>query len=235
MAIAAPDARPDELLDETLLKEAASGRHEAVAALYDRYRSDAYAVALRITGRPSDAQDAMQDAFLAVWRSAGAYAPERGSVAAWLLSIVRHRSIDRIRRRRATEELPDDDAPPPQLVRPDVWPEVAARLDRDAIRAALGALPHTQREAIELAYFGGLTQREIADRTGAPLGTVKGRVRLGLLGLRDALTATEPDRASSQEATSGEHGPSAGQAPFRGQSPMMTEAPEPGPGGRSFP
>jgi RNA polymerase sigma-70 factor (ECF subfamily) len=104
------------------------------------------------------------------------------------MSIVHHRAIDAIRRRRPTSELPDTEAGiPDTLTLPDVWTDVELRLDRAAIREAMASISGVQREAIELAYFGGLTQTEIAERTGVPLGTVKGRLRLGLQGLRAAL------------------------------------------------
>jgi RNA polymerase sigma-70 factor (ECF subfamily) len=126
-----------------------------------------------------------------VWRNVARYAEGRGSVRTWFLAIVHHRAIDAIRRRRPAAALPDPEAgPSPAALRlPDVWSEVAGRLDAAAVRRALADLTDVQREALELAYFGGLTQHEIAERTGAPLGTVKSRVRLGLLALRAALSA----------------------------------------------
>ena len=109
-----------------------------------------------------------------------------------MLSIVHHRAIDAVRRRRPTIELPEGEGGlPTDLTMPDTWDEVAEGLDREAIQVALGRISDVQREAIELAYWGGLTQQEIADRTGAPLGTVKSRVRLGLLSLRRALVGDE--------------------------------------------
>ena len=111
----------------------------------------------------------------------------------WLLSIVHHRAIDAIRRRRPTVELPDAEEPSPSaLTLPDIWPEVAAGLDRETVMDALDALTDVQREAIELAYFGGLTQQEIAVRTNTPLGTVKSRIRLGLLAMRRVLVGDDP-------------------------------------------
>ena len=148
----------------------------------------AYAIAYRITGERSAAEDVVQDAFLGAWRNAARYVEARGTVRTWLFSIVHHRAIDAIRRRRPTVELPDSEsALPDTLTLPDTWADVELRLDRDAVQVALGRISEVQREAIELAYFGGLTQTEIADRTGVPLGTVKGRLRLGLQGLRAAL------------------------------------------------
>jgi RNA polymerase sigma-70 factor (ECF subfamily) len=178
--------------DEVLLAQAAGGDPVALTAIYERYKSVAYSLASRITGDAALAEDVIQDAFLGVWRNAGRYSATRGSVRTWLLAIVHHRSIDALRRRRPASELPDADLPPQTLVVPDIWPEVAGRLDREEILAAMAALPEAQREAIELAYYGGLTQQEIAARTGAPLGTVKSRVRLGLLSLRAALTNEPP-------------------------------------------
>jgi RNA polymerase sigma factor (sigma-70 family) len=180
---------PVDDADRQVLADVGEGRLDALEALYDRYRAMAYAIALRITADPSLAEDVVQDAFLGVWRHAERYVEGRGSVKTWLLSIVHHRAIDAVRRRRPASELPDPELPsPPQLIVNDVWPEVAGRLDAVEIRAAIATLSDVQREAIELAYWGGLSQTEIAERTGAPLGTVKSRMRLGLLALRRVLT-----------------------------------------------
>ena len=155
----------------------------------------AYGFALRITGDASLADDVVQEAFVGAWRNAGRYATERGSVKTWLLAIVHHRAIDAIRRRRPTSELPEhEEAPPPSLTLPDVWSEVAGRLDREEILGRPGqTLSAVQREALELGYFSGLTQQEIAVRTNAPLGTVKSRMRLGLLQMRRAMLGLGPD------------------------------------------
>ena len=149
----------------------------------------AYSIAYRITNDATLAEDVVQEAFLGVWRNASRYVEGRGSVKTWLLSIVHHRAIDAVRRRRATVDLPErDDSPPPAMRLPDVWGEVSSNLDADEVRAALASLSDVQREALELAYFGGLTQTEIAERTGTPLGTVKSRMRLGLLAMREMLS-----------------------------------------------
>jgi RNA polymerase sigma-70 factor (ECF subfamily) len=154
-----------------------------------------FSIAYRITGDRAAAEDVVQEAFLGAWRNAARYADARGTVRTWLLSIVHHRAIDAVRRRRATTELPDTDASlPDSLTMPDTWTEVELGLDRAAVQAALVTISDVQREALELAYFGGLTQTEIAARTGVPLGTVKGRLRLGLQGLRAALRARGVDR-----------------------------------------
>ncbi len=190
---AGPMAVPGRLVepsDEALLAGLAAGRLDDLDTLYDRYRTMAFGIARRITADHVLAEDVVQDAFLGAWRGADRYVPGRGSVRTWLLSIVHHRAVDAVRRRRPVSELPaEEDAvrTPEALTMPDVWGEVSGRLDRDAVSVALAVLPGPQREAIELAYFAGLTQAEIADRTGVPLGTVKGRVRLALVSLRREL------------------------------------------------
>jgi RNA polymerase sigma factor (sigma-70 family) len=182
-------ARSDaDRTDRAWMDRLAGGDLGALDLLYEQYGAMAFSIAYRITGDRSAAEDVVQDAFLGAWRNAGRYADARGSVRTWLLSIVHHRAIDAIRRRRPTVELPDAEAVlPDTLTLPDAWGDVELRLDRDAVRVALTRISAVQREAIELAYFGGLTQVEIAERTGVPLGTVKGRLRLGLQGLRAAL------------------------------------------------
>jgi len=188
-------ARPVSSADDAeqaVLRAIGAGQLDALEELYERHKTMAYSIAYRITGDASFAEDVVQDAFLGVWRGASGYAVARGSVKTWIMSIVHHRAIDAVRRRRPISELPDPDLPPPSaLTSPDVWPEVAGRLDAVGVRAALATLTDVQREAIELAYFSGLTQTEIAERTAAPLGTVKSRMRLGLLAMRDALLAAE--------------------------------------------
>ena len=174
--------------DRAVLARISGGELAALEDLYDRYKTMAYSIAYRITSDPTLAEDVVQDAFLGAWRNAARYVEGRGSVKTWLLSIVHHRAIDAIRRRRPTTELPEIDAGLPEaLTLPDVWAEVAASLDAVTVREALVALSDVQREALELAYFGGLTQQEIAERTGTPLGTVKSRMRLGLLAMRRSL------------------------------------------------
>lgn len=176
--------------DRAALVRLAEGELDALEDLYDRYKTMAYSIAYRITNDATLAEDVVQDAFLGVWRNAARYVEGRGSVKTWLLSIVHHRAIDAIRRRRPTSELPDVELPPPAgLMAPDVWAEVSAGLDAETVQSALAGLSAVQREAIELAYFGGLTQQEIADRTATPLGTVKSRMRLGLLAMRRSLEA----------------------------------------------
>ena len=182
-------ASPDSS-DEELLAGLAAGRLEALDALYERYKSMAYGIARRITADDVLAEDVVQDAFLGAWRSADRYVSGRGSVKTWLLSIVHHRAIDAVRRRRPTSELPAEDegrAVPQALTLPDVWGEVSDGIDRDQVATAVAVLPDAQREALELAYWAGLSQTEIAERLGVPLGTVKSRVRLALVALRREL------------------------------------------------
>jgi RNA polymerase sigma factor (sigma-70 family) len=157
------------------MRQVAAGEIGGLETLYDRYHGMA--------------EDVVQDSFLGVWRNAGRYAETKGSVRGWLLAIVRHRAIDAIRRQRNGVALGDEseEVLPSALTLPDIWPEVSGRLDAQQVRRAIAKLPVTQREAIELAYFDGLTQREIAEKTQAPLGTVKSRMRLGLVALREEL------------------------------------------------
>ena len=196
-----PAASPADDADRDALVRVASGELNALEELYDRYRTMAYSIALRITTDTALAEDVVQEAFLGAWRNASRYVEGRGSVKTWLLSIVHHRAVDALRRRRPTTQLPDLDAvPPAPLTLPDVWPEVAGRLLRLEILTALRSLSEVQREAIELAYFGGLTQQEIAARTGTPLGTVKSRMRLGLLAMRRELLGAGGDGVAGDAA-----------------------------------
>jgi len=194
--LVAPDGLSDGQSEAELMRQVAAGEIGGLETLYDRYHSMAYALALRITTETGLAEDVVQDSFLGVWRNAARYAEAKGSVRGWLLAIVRHRAIDAMRRQRASVAIGEeaDEAVPAALTLPDIWPEVAGRLDAEQIRLAMTALPPAQRDVIELAYFDGLTQREIAERTHAPLGTVKSRIRLGLASLRDQLVG--PDEAT---------------------------------------
>lgn len=174
--------------DEDLLLAAAQGDQEAIGRLYDRHQGTMYGLAIRITNDAGLAQDVVQEAMLGVWRNASRFDASRAKARTWILALVHHRAIDAVRRRRASVALPEPDVPPPAaLVVPDLWDDVVGRLDALAIRQALGRVPAAQREVLELAYFAGRTQQEIASQVGIPLGTVKSRVRLGLLALRAEL------------------------------------------------
>jgi len=174
--------------DRETMERLAGGDLGALERLYDQYGAMSFSIAYRITGDRASAEDVVQEAFLGAWRNAARYADARGSVKTWLLSIVHHRAIDAVRRRRPTTELPETETNMPStLVLPDTWTEIAASLDRETVQAALATLSDVQREAIELAYFGGHTYREVAVLLEQPEGTVKSRIRAGLLRLRAAL------------------------------------------------
>jgi RNA polymerase sigma-70 factor (ECF subfamily) len=191
-------------VDRRLIDRLAAGELDALRELYERHKTMAFSIAYRITGEGGAAEDAVQDAFLGAWRNAGRYEASRASVRTWLLTIVHRRAIDVVRRgRRANETVEINEEVVESLSLPDVWEEVAQGFDRDAVVAALTTIAPTQREAIELAYFEGLTQVEIAQRTGAPLGTVKSRMRLGLQGLRKAFTGQSASDPTAEEATDG--------------------------------
>jgi RNA polymerase sigma-70 factor (ECF subfamily) len=145
------------------------------------------ALAYRILGERAAAEDAVQESFLAAWRRAESWDPCRGDPRRWLLSIVHHRCIDRLRRVAVGGPTTELDESLPDTHAPDVFYAANLSVQRDAIRAALASIPAEQRQAIELAYFGGRTQQEIAALQGVPLGTVKGRLRIGLQKLRTLL------------------------------------------------
>jgi RNA polymerase sigma-70 factor (ECF subfamily) len=178
--------------DQRALERVAAGDSGGLGTLYDRHGRSVYSLALRILGDEGDAEEVAQDVFAQAWRRAGQYDQSRGTVAAWLLVMARTRAIDRIRARRVRPEgrVHEDDGLTLQQLPatdPDVASEMMAAERGLRVRRALEELPFLQRVAIELAYYEGLSQREIAERLEQPLGTVKTRMRLGLLKLRDAL------------------------------------------------
>jgi len=157
----------------------------ALAELYDRYGRVAYGLAQRVVRDETFAQDAVQEAFLAVWQTASSFSPERGKASSWILMLVHRRSVDVVRReqRRRTESLETATEPGGGDVHEDAW----LRLQRERVQDALRQLPDGQREAIELAYYGGYSQSELAERLGQPLGTIKSRMFSGLARLRELL------------------------------------------------
>jgi RNA polymerase sigma-70 factor (ECF subfamily) len=160
---------------------------DAVARLYDRHAPRLLGVAYRILGESGEAEEVVQEVFLHAWRAASSFDPFRGSVLAWLIVATRSRSIDRIRTRKSSISR-DETGRDPLAVLPaegDVEEEAASRQWETICRAAIGELPAEQRHALELAFFEGLTHQEIAARTATPLGTVKTRIRLGLMKLRE--------------------------------------------------
>ena len=174
---------------EDLVRRMAAGDGDAFARFYDRYAPMVYPLVLRIVRDRSDAADVLQDVFWETWRSAGTYDPARGTPEAWIVTRARTRAIDRVRsmrRRSETFVAPMDDA---MTAAPaESGGDAADRAsDRTVVTGALGRLPVPQREVLELAYYGGLTQTEIAERIKQPLGTVKTRMRLGLERLREMM------------------------------------------------
>jgi RNA polymerase sigma-70 factor (ECF subfamily) len=177
------------LADEEIMQLVQGGDPRAFELLYDRHGGAAFSLAYRIVGNRSRAEDITQEAFLSIWRSRLRYEPARGSVRTWVLGIVHHRGIDALRRhavhdrRRAGMEGVEETFEAAE--RTEV--EAARRQDARSVRDALDALPEDQSQVIELAYFGGFSHSQIAEMLGMPLGTVKGRMRLGLEKLRQAL------------------------------------------------
>jgi len=173
---------PAQLSDEALVEAVARADDDALGELYDRFGKVAYGLAFRILQDAALAEDAVQEAFLQIWRSAGSYEPERAKASTWLLTFVHRRAVDLVRREERRRTLPAEPAPEPANAAPEET--VVARSRGEIVRAALGRLPTEQREAIELAYYGGLTQSELAQRLDQPLGTIKSRMFTGLQRLR---------------------------------------------------
>jgi RNA polymerase sigma factor (sigma-70 family) len=173
------------LSDEALVALVARSDASALAELYDRFGRIAYGVALRIVRDPSLAEDAVQEAFLAVWRSAARYVAERAKASTWILTLVHRRAVDIVRRESVRRAEPLEGVPHPagEATDDEAW----LRLRRARVQEALRQLPDQQREALELAYYGGYTQSELADRLGQPLGTIKSRMFSGLARLRELL------------------------------------------------
>jgi RNA polymerase sigma-70 factor, ECF subfamily len=181
--------------DQALIARLVAHDADALGLLYDRYGRLAYAIALRITGSRDVAEEVVQDAFYNVWRDAASFRPQTGSVTSWISAITRHRAIDATRSKRfqagRREEamdmgLPVGDADSPER-------QTDERLLRQEVLAALRELPAPQRQAIELAYYGGMTRSEIAEQLGEPIGTIKTRLRLGMARLRSLLRPHGPD------------------------------------------
>ena len=165
---------------------AGGGNAEAFAALYDRHGRAAYSLAYRMMGERQAAEDLVQEAFLQVWRAAGSYRAERGSVRTWILSIVHNRGIDQLRATASRRRTQDRAEMVASAVQPsEAFSETWRNSQREQVRAALQRLPLEQLKVLELAYFSGYTHTEIAELLDLPLGTVKGRMRLGLKKIRE--------------------------------------------------
>lgn len=201
-----PAPRPEaDASDVALVRRVTTGDHGALEALYDRYGRPAFALARRITGDPVFAEEVVQEVFLALWREPSKYDPDRGGFPSWLLATTHHKAVDAVRReetvRRRRAQLAQEaewftsasaaDVPP---VDDAVW----AGLRGERVRAALQRLPEPQREALVLAYYAGYTQREIAERTNTPLGTVKTRMLAGMRRLRDLLDGVSDEGGATR-------------------------------------
>ncbi len=185
MTLASPPIADAEL--QTGLR---GGDPSALTAIYDRYGSLAYSVALRILGDPGLAEEVVQDVMTSLWRKPERFDAERGSFRSWFLTVTRNRAIDllRGRQKRGRHETELDPGTRAPASATDPWQAVAEGLERNALTEAMHSIPNEQREAIELTYFAGYSQTVIASRLGIPLGTVKGRQRLGLEKLHSYLT-----------------------------------------------
>jgi RNA polymerase sigma-70 factor (ECF subfamily) len=174
------------LSDEAVVALVARSDQEALGELYDRFGRVAYGLALRVLRDEKLAEDAVQEGFLAAWRNADRFLPERGKASTWLLTLVHRRAVDLVRRedsRRAEPIAEDAAAGASRSAEDDAW----LRFERERVQSALQQLPDQQREALELAYYGGFTQTELAERLGQPIGTIKSRMFTGLARLRELL------------------------------------------------
>jgi RNA polymerase sigma-70 factor, ECF subfamily len=171
--------------DASLVLAIRSGDERAMATLYDRYSRIVYAVGLRVLGDTGAAEDVLQEVFMQLWRNPEVFDSSRGNLGAWLAVISRNRAIDVLRKRRPETDMAD--------VVVSVEPDLAGDAERsramERVRGTLGSMPAAQRTALEMAYFEGLTHSEIAAKTGEPLGTIKTRIRAGLMALRKAFEA----------------------------------------------
>ena len=198
MSDSGPTEQPDErhAVDALLLKRVAAGDRVAFSELYDRFSKPLYSTAVRILTDTAEAQDVVHDAFVALWDKASTYEASRGTAFSWALTLTRNRAIDRLRSRRRRAELLENSAPSDLgLDENSSGPSADESADTSdqsaAVRAAVETLPSDQQSALKLAFFGGLTQEEIAARLSTPLGTIKARIRRGLLKLRERLAASQ--------------------------------------------
>ena len=191
------------LSDEALVALVARGEESALAELYDRFGRVAYGLSVRILRDQALAQDAVQDAFMTVWRSAGRFVPERAKARTWILTLVHRRAVDVVRREDSRRGEPLE-AAPAESGGPSAEDAAWQRLERERVQEALRKLPDQQREALELAYYGGFTQSELAERLGVPLGTIKSRMFSGLARLRELLAdaGLEEERWRATPSTS---------------------------------
>jgi RNA polymerase sigma-70 factor (ECF subfamily) len=175
------------LSDEAVVALVARSDEIALAELYDRFGRIAYGLALRVLRDPALAEDAVQEAFLQIWRGAERFVPERAKASAWIMTLVHRRAVDLVRREERRRAEPLDDASPIAGAEGSAEDLAWLRFERERVQAALSSLPDPQREALELAYYGGFTQSELAERLGQPIGTIKSRMFAGLARLRELL------------------------------------------------
>lgn len=189
---------PESVALQKTLHRMAEGDHPALAACYDLMGSVVFSLAVRMLRDRAAAEDVSQDIFVQVWRQAGNFDASRGSPEAWIMMIARTRILDRLRSRKAGVVLKMAGDNLPDAPAADDWPDDLAMSREDAanVRQALGGLPMEQKEAIELAFFDGLTHMEIAEKTSVPLGTIKTRIRLGLMKIREQLRLVMGDDGS---------------------------------------
>ncbi len=183
--------------DRELVRRMAAGDESALGELYDRFTPLLHSVVLRIVGDADDAEEVVEETFWQAWRQAGRYEESRGGISTWLVMMGRSRALDRVRSRRRFREEAFDEIPESNVAAEQEGPDpLRSALDADVRRivaAAVAKLPPEQRQTVELAYFRGMSQTEIAEMTGQPLGTVKTRARLALNKLRDALSVLRED------------------------------------------
>jgi RNA polymerase sigma factor (sigma-70 family) len=213
-AVSPPARRPEDTPEDAeVLQRIRAGDRSAVEDFYGRFRRPAFALARRILADDALAEDVLQEVFLSVWRDPDAYDRGRGSVATWLLAVVHHKAVDAVRReesqRRRQARAEEDLALAEPVAEREVDEEAWTRVVADQVRSALRGLSSPQREALTLAYYGGYTQREVAALTGAPLGTVKTRMLVGMRRLKEELG--EPGGTGVRGGALGGTAPSEGQ------------------------
>lgn len=190
------------LSDEALVALVARGHETALAELYDRLGRIAYGLAFRIIRDEALAEDAVQEGFLGLWRGAASFVPERAKASTWILTLVHRRAVDLVRREQRRRADPLEPETAEAIVGGSVEDSALLNLERERVQGALARLPDNQRETIELAYYGGFTQSELAARLGQPLGTIKSRMFSGLARLRELLDDSTLEETWTSRSTS---------------------------------
>src|SRR6476659_9649763 len=190
------------LSDEALVALVARGDEDALAELYDRVSRIAYGLALRVLRDERHAEDAVQEAFLQVWRTAAAFRAERAKASTWILTLVHRRAVDLVRREERRRADPLDEAARDAATSASAEDSAWLGFERERVQRALSELPDNQREALELGYYGGYSQSELAERLGVPLGTIKSRMFAGLTRMRELLDDGAPEGSWNPESTS---------------------------------